>query len=263
MMSTEPKNNDLNATEKKMVTPTTSIAERPPYPPGVPFKFAPDGAVQPFAGNTILAHLSPESAIYSSLLSLHSKLATHPTLSRLYTLLPPPSYHVTLFEGVCDQVHHGPPGVFWPQGVPVDAPLEECTSLLIGKLGTGSAVSATGGSLDDFGLRVTGINPRFVVIGVDVSCADAGEQEKIRNLREKLSKVLGIRHPGHDLYRLHISLAYFIRWPGEEELEALSVLLKEHLEGMSEKEKGVRLGRPEFCRFKDMFAFERLFYLGD
>jgi hypothetical protein len=99
-----------------------------PYPRGVPAKFSPEGAVQPFAGNTIVCHLrrrpGPDEIgsaggsssgtgcpMRAALDTLYSRLAAHPFATTgapeggpLYTLLPPASWHVTLFEGVCDQV---------------------------------------------------------------------------------------------------------------------------------------------------------------
>jgi hypothetical protein len=76
---------------------TIPDADRDPgYPIGVPSKFDPEGNVQPFSGNTIIVHLSPRTEFYASLLELHAKLAASP-LSSLFALLPPESWHMTIF----------------------------------------------------------------------------------------------------------------------------------------------------------------------
>lgn len=76
---------------------TIPDADRDPgYPIGVPSKFDLEGNVQPFSGNTILAHLSPDSELYASMLELHGKLAASP-LAPLFALLPPTSWHMTVF----------------------------------------------------------------------------------------------------------------------------------------------------------------------
>jgi len=85
--------------------PTFSVtipdADRDPgFPIGVPSKFDPEGNVQPFSGNTIIANLSPESELYASLLGLHAKLAASP-LASTFALLPPESWHMTIF-GMCN-----------------------------------------------------------------------------------------------------------------------------------------------------------------
>lgn len=91
-----------------LADPKTS--PRPKYPPGVPDKFDPDGNVQHFPGNTIICHLSNLTDLYSSMIVLYDRLNQSP-LSHLYTLLPPSSWHMTVFEGVTDKKRT--PG-YWP-----------------------------------------------------------------------------------------------------------------------------------------------------
>ena len=63
------------------------------------------------------------------MLVLHEKLLQS-NLSSVITLLPPSSWYITVFEGVCDEVRK--PG-FWPSDLAVDAPLEDCDALLAEK----------------------------------------------------------------------------------------------------------------------------------
>jgi hypothetical protein len=238
----------------------------------VPSKFSPSGEVQPFPGNTILAHLGgPSTPLYAALLPLHAQLAARSSSSsssKLYTLLPPESWHVTLFEGVCDQVRDAdraaPRGTYWPSDLAADAPLAECTAHFARKLKGFELLRDDG---PPYRMRVIGFSALEVGIGVAVEPVDEGEKARLRRLRDRLSQELRIRHPGHDNYGLHVSMAYFLRWmQPDEEREVKSVLdgvLAKSLDHGGILGMEFELGAPEFCEFKDMFWFERLFYLGE
>ena len=233
--------------------PRDRASERggPVYPAGVPGKFDPNGHVQPFAGNTIICHLSPASPLYASLLALHAKLAASP-LSHLYALLPPPSWHMTVFEGVCDRVRERPG--HWPAALPADAPLADCEALFSARL---AAFDLRDGG-PPYAMAVTGFDPLEIGIGVRVEPRDAREAARLRGLRDRLSGALGIRHAAHASYGLHVSVAYLLRHLTDEQREELSSMLDGHFESMP---KVFELAAPEFCRFDDMFEFKRVMFL--
>lgn len=232
---------------------SSSFHVHPPrgYPAGVPSKFDPDGNVQHFPGNTIVSHLSPSSALYASLLGLHAKLAASP-LAHLFTLLPPSSWHMTVFEGVCDTERY--PG-HWPSDLPRDLPLDECTAHLAGKLST---FDLGEDARPPYRLTAQGFTSFDVGIGVHLSLRTPEEETRFRELRDRLSEVLKIRHAQHDRYGLHLSMAYFLRHLDEAQKEELGKLLMGHFESMPRE---FELGAPEFCTFENMFRFDRLFYL--
>lgn len=178
---------------------------------------------------------------------------------------------MTVFEGVCDGVRDGGSqgerkrgememgkGVYWPVGLRADASLEECTALFERKL-KGFDLGEAG---PPYKLRVAGFSRLEVGIGVAVECVGEEERKRVRDLRNRLAGVLGIRHPVHEVYGFHVSLAYLLRHLSLEQERELREVLDGFLE---EGGRGMEfeLGRPEFCIFEDMFAFERVFYLGD
>jgi len=234
-------------------TMSSSFQVYPPrgYPAGVPSKFDPDGNVQRFPGNTIVSHLSPTSAMYTSLLALHAKLAASP-LSHLYALLPPSSWHMTVFEGVCDTERH--PG-HWPSDLPRDLPLEECTAHLGNKL---KAFDLGEDARPPYRLTAQGFTSFDVGIGIHLMLRTPDEEARFRRLRDRLSEVLKIRHAQHNRYELHLSMAYFLRHLDDTQKEELGRLLMGHFETMP---KEFDLAAPEFCTFENMFRFDRLFYL--
>ncbi|KAJ6584628.1 RNA ligase/cyclic nucleotide phosphodiesterase [Mycena capillaripes] len=225
--------------------------EGPKYPPGVPYKFDPDGNVQHYPGNTIIAHLSPSSEpeLYNSLLALYDKLKNS-HLSHLYALLPPSSWHMTVFEGSVDQVRNSSR---WPDDLPIDASLEECTSLYRNKLSSFDLQCDP-----PYHISITGFDPLQSGIGVHLEPYTVEENARIRGLRDRLSNLLHIRTTNHDTYGLHLSVAYLLRFLTEDQDKELTKLLMDHFESMP---KRFELGPPEFCTFEDMFAFKRLFYL--
>ncbi|KAJ6584630.1 RNA ligase/cyclic nucleotide phosphodiesterase [Mycena capillaripes] len=208
-------------------------------------------ASQPFPGNTIISHISPSShpGLYDSLLVLYDKLKNS-HLSHLYVLLPPSSWHITVFEGVCDQVRYSS---LWPDDLSIDASLEDCTSLYENKLSTFDLQCDS-----PYHLSVKGFYPLYGLIALDLEPSTAEENARIRDLRDRLSGVLRIRAGSHDTYPFHLTLAYLLRSPTKDQDKELVKLLVDHFEGMS---KQLELGAPEFCSFEDMFTFKRLFYL--
>ncbi|KAF7346095.1 DUF1868-domain-containing protein [Mycena sanguinolenta] len=213
--------------------------EDPKYPPGVPSKFDADGNVQYYPGNTIIAHLSPsvEPELHRSMVALHDKLqSSH--LSHLYTLLPPNRVRV--------------PGR-WPDDLPLNASLEECTALFEKKLSSFDLQCDP-----PYHLSVTGFDPLENGIGVHLEPATTEENARIRGLRDRLWQLLHIRSERHDTYPLHFSMAYLLRILTDEQDKELRALLMDHFQGMP---KQFTLGSPEFCTFENMFAFKPLLYL--
>ena len=221
---------------------------RPQYPSGIPGKFDPDGNVQPYPGNTIISHLSPSSDLHASVFVLHDKLRNS-NLSHLYALLPASSWHMTIFDGVLDKVRM--PG-YWPNDLSMNASLAECDALFANKLSSFDLQCDPPYLMSVVGFTQSGI------IGVHVEPRTLEENARLRGLRDRLSEALKIRHPDHEVYGFHLSLAYLLRYLTDEQKKELSLLLEEHLKSMPTE---FELGAPEFCKFEDMFAYHRQFYL--
>lgn len=160
---------------------------------------------------------------------------------------------MTIFEGVCDQVRR--PG-YWPTDLPLDAPLDEVTAHFVSKL--------TGFDLDSDGppyrMRVDGMDPLEVGIGIHLEPRGDEEGRRIRGLRDRLADVLDLKNPGHERYGLHFSVAYLLRRLSDEQEREVRELVLGCLEGV---DGDFELGAPEVCTFGDMFAFKRVFYLGE
>lgn len=226
-----------------------SADARKSRPGGVPAKFDTNGHVRPFPGNTIIAHLDPDSGLHVQLMKLYRELDAKEH-EGLYTLLPPSSWHMTVFEGVCDQVRQ--PG-FWPADLAPDAPLDKCHASFTEKL------LAFDMQLEPpFQLSVVEYIPRVDGIGLHLQPGTPAETSRLRGLRDRLSETLQIRHPTHETYAFHLSIAYFIRFPTDQERDDLDATLMNY---MRDFPREFELGAPEFCLFDNMFEFRRQFYL--
>jgi len=221
-------------------------------------KFTTDGAVRGFAGNTIICHLpqqGPDNAAFNALLDIYRTAADYPFLSQA-TLLPPSSYHMTVFGGANDQ-GRGKAGQ-WPEGMPADLPLEDCHRIV------GERLKAFRADLTlpiRMAVDMDAPTPSGSAIVIPLKPVDQAENDRLRDLRQRLSQATGIRIPAPDLYGFHISLAYWIR-PLTTKQEA-DYGRAHHNWGKALQKAApvIALGAPEFCTFRDMFAFERQFFL--
>lgn len=212
------------------------------HPPGVgtapPVKFAPDGAVQPFAGNTILCHIDPASDAHAALAELQNALKAGP-LAGAFAFLPPSSLHMTVFEGIAPV---GP----WPEGVPASTPRNDVSRTLEARL--------DGLTLPQ-GARIAASN-LHAAHSVTVAGADAAEEAALRRTRSLLREATGIRPAGFDDYVFHITLAYRLRWFAQDEARDLLARSDAAFQEAALRLSSIALGPPEFCDFETMHHFE-------
>jgi hypothetical protein len=224
-------------------------------PPALLEKLNPDGTYQPYAGNTIICHIAPESAAFAALTDVHAQLSQRSFSAKL-SRLPTSSYHMTLFGGANDK--HRRPGN-WPEGVAFDTPIADCHKELARRL--------DGFDLEcdlPFRMKVSaeGVREKEMALRLELEPVDEAENQKLRRLRDRLSVLLGIKVPGHETYGFHISLAYVIDWLNPDELKDYRSSYAEWRDMVALHSPVIELGRPEFCTFKNMLRFDRQFYLG-
>ena len=227
-------------------------------PADVGRKFTPDGRIRAFAGNTVICHLpqqGPGSRAFDGFLDVYRDLATRRFAQKM-ALLPTSSYHMTIFSGANDQNRQ--PGA-WPAAVPLDAPMGACDRWIAERLRgfplkTGLPIR----------MKVSDAAPQPAAgsIQIRLEPADAGEERKLRGLRDRLAEALTIRAVDHHAYKFHVSLAYLIQWLTPEEEANYVEAYSAWLDLLREAAPIIELGAPEFCTFRDMFAFKTEFRLG-
>jgi len=234
-----------------------SLAEGQVHPKDVGRKFYPDGRVRRFRGNTVICHLDQQgknSTAFNALLELYRHIPAASFADKI-TLLPPSSYHMTIFGGANDPDRK--PGV-WPADLPLDMPIDDCNRILGERLR-----AAAIGPVAPIRMRIDMSPPAAneTPLTIRLLPLDDIEERRLRGLRNRLSEVLGIRAPGHDSYRFHITLAYLIRNLDAEEDRAFREAYVRYHSEVARRCPVIELGQPEYCTLDDMFAFHRQFYL--
>lgn len=237
------------------VTATAVAASRPIYPLGIPEKFSVDGDVRYYPGNTTLCHLPSDSPLLPGLRALYDAYSTHPILSRKMKLLPPASWHMTVFDGVRERECE--PGM-WPTGV-VKVPLKQSTAEFAVKLKAFGQQLENEGLAPPYRMRVTSFDDGTVGCGLVIEGATDEEEKRMRRLRDRIGDTLGFRAPNHETYGFHISTLYLLRHMDGADREDFERVRRQFLPVLQQE---FELGSVEFCTFDNMFEFPRQFYLG-
>ena len=215
-------------------------------------KFHANGKVRTYPGSTIVCHVAAERALVERLDRLYDCLRAA-SASHAYTLLPPSSWHMTLFVGICDQDRRPDR---WPAGIALDAPLDEATSIIGERL-----QSEPFGGPQRFRMRVARFAPLTDALILRLEPADEEQNTAIRRLRDKIADRIGMRLADHADYTFHITIGYFVAQPTDEAFIELADLLAEELADMRACLSPFEVGPGEYCLFNDMFCFQRRFFL--
>lgn len=241
-----------------LTAPATLGARTENYPPDVGRKFSAGGRVLPFAGNTVICHLPQQgenAAAFDAMLDIYRDVPAHP-FARKIALLPPSSYHMTVFGGANDRPRMRES---WPADLPFDMPIAECNRVMTERLKRADLHVAL-----PIRMRVDldqkPVNGKALIFLLQP--ADDGERAKLAKLREQLADVFKIRAPDAASYRFHISLGYAIAWFTPAEMRELETAWARWVRQIADKSPIITVGAPEYCTFADMYAFKRQLLLG-
>ncbi|MGV8853226.1 MAG: DUF1868 domain-containing protein [Devosia sp.] len=201
------------------------------------------GAFQPEAGNTVVCHVEEGSATQQALVDARRQFATMADAANL-ALTPVASYHMTLFQGIIEARRAYP---YWPRDIAGDMPILAMTEQFMQRLqgfagGPGFQVAVT--AMVPTGLRVEGITP--------------ADRQAMASWRNQFADLLGYRHPDHDSYEFHITMAYLIDWLDEASLPGWKAMLDAVEADIVQRAPVLELRAPAFCSFSDMNWFEEL-----
>jgi hypothetical protein len=212
-------------------------------------KFNPDGTRRPFKGNTVICHLQSQGSTRDAVEQIATDLKRSSFIRKI-ALLPPDSYHMTVYPGVNDQ---GRDITGWPSDISKDASIEEC-SRIVGERMRSFHLECQLPLRMKVDETKTIENPRastLRMIGID-----EGEERKIRRIRDRLVDVFRFRDNKHDEYGFHITLAYQLRrFTPSEQAEYRSILAK-NVPQIIASAPAFEFANPEFCSFPDMFRFD-------
>jgi hypothetical protein len=217
--------------------------------PDAALKFTPGGMPKPFAGNTVICHVPHQSRFMDGASALQDALQSANFAHKL-GILPPESYHMTIFPGANDQAR---PRSSWPGGVALDATIEQCSSIMRQRM---ESVHLEG----PFPLRVEIDVPATMNYGractLRMKGADPNAEHTLRAIRNRLADVYQYRGPEHDNYGFHITIAYTMTDLSAEEMTHYHALLQDAVNRLTRETPVLSLGLPEYCTFRDMFRFD-------
>ena len=209
-------------------------------PPHLGTRYLRAGGFLPEPGNTIVCHVTKGSPTQDVLVEAREKFLAMPEAQQ-FVFTPITSLHMTLFQGIIE--YRRKPG-FWPEGIALDAPIDEMTDIMAGRLEQLSV-------FEPFQVEVTRARPS----GLLVEGASERDRKTMRAWRDALAGVLGYRHPDHDDYPFHITFAYAIDWLADDALPRWQAILDEVAGDIRRKMPILELDPPAFCSFEDMNHF--------
>jgi hypothetical protein len=212
--------------------------------PGGGGKFASDGRVLPFPGNTFLCHIDQQSQFYAALCAVQDALRKLPQADH-FTFLPKPSFHMTIFCGVSGSPL-GSDG--WPKGFAQGATLDQITDAFKERLkqsGLKSGVSVLPDHL-------------YLPTSVSMRAATDEDEAKLRATRQALEDLTGLCRGDVTSYVFHVSMAYVVKWLSQSAaldlMQDCKSLFGKHLADCDP----IHFSQVEFCTFENMHRFEKV-----
>ena len=206
-------------------------------------KFHEDGMVRRYPGNTVVADILPGNPAYRVMCRLRQMVIDMGLTSHII-LLPADSYHMTLIQGVNDQVRKE---THWPAGVSLDTPMEKMDEIV----STAYSKAALPGPVR---MRFDTISISKTACIIRLHPADAEQSRILWDFRDRAADNLEMRLPGHEAYRFHISLGYV--WKvAEGEIAEKMEQLKEKINAYIATQPEFWTAAPYMAYYDDMHAF--------
>jgi hypothetical protein len=230
---------------------TSAISLESPHAVGR--KFYADGMVRQWPGNTFVGHAGQQGedfAAFDALLNIYRQMPRH-SFAKKITMLPPSSYHITVF-GALNEEDRGTER--WPTQLDPATPLEVVTQDWLRQLQKWPPLEPAVFEFEVLAPQRTSSDAPHVPLRP----ADAATAQRLRDLRNQLSSLTGIRQPDHETYAYHLTLGYLIQNLSPQESADLYAV---SLEWMAQLPSRLRITSVAFCSFRDMFAFQELHLL--
>ena len=213
------------------------------YPvPGAEHKFDHNGKPLPFPGCSIISKIPLKSDLFYEIKLLQLK---YKNLSpeKAYTYLPETSFHMTLFD--CCNINTFNTQ-YWPKNIVEDNNFEKIAYVLSKRIKNLKFP-------DKFDLK---LNKLFGGYSMILEGNTKKDEKIIRDYRNKLSDLLGIRFENHETYSFHITLAYILRKLKDDEIKKVIKINFRLLEGFVKKFPIIQIEKPELCTFENMYEFK-------
>ena len=207
-------------------------------------KFDNDGNPLHWPGCTIICPIQ-ENSLVSSLLAEVQENFKEIAPNRKYTFLPQSSFHMTLFD--CCNVSTFKTS-YWPDSIQDTQNYLEIANILSDRLKNYQFPNPLAVKLNKF----------FGGFSTLLTPYSSKDEEILRNCRDDLSNLLGIKFENHLRYTFHITLAYILEPLTLEEVSRLIGLEKKMNKKFKNEIPLINLPQPEICVFNDMYKFTNI-----
>ena len=207
-------------------------------------KFDNDGNPIHWPGCTIICPIQ-ENSLVSSLLAEVQENFKEIAPNRKYTFLPQSSFHMTLFD--CCNVSTFKTS-YWPDSIQDTQNYLEIANILSDRLKNYQFPNSLAVRLNKF----------FGGFSTLLTPYSSKDEEILRNCRDDLSNLLGIKFENHLRYTFHITLAYILEPLTLEEVRRLIGLEKKMNKKFKNEIPLINLPQPEICVFNDMYKFTNI-----
>ncbi len=221
------------------------LVQAAPRAAAVAPKFTPDGSEAHWTGNSIICHVDKRSESFMALLDIHRDLMRSGMLHRI-AVLPPASYHLTVFNGISYPARH----LDFPTDIPPDADEAFCNAWFLAKLKAFDLRCEL-----PFRLRALPVEMQTNLYNIQFEPVDEAENRKIRKLRDRLAQALNFRLADHDSFRFHITLNYFYSAMSREEERRFFTLHQALAGELIRRAPVLELQNPEYVYFDGMYQF--------
>lgn len=186
------------------------------YGKGIGRKFEEDGSVRRYPGNTIIADVNPGCSAYDVMVQLR-KMVIDAGFDDSMILLPEDSYHMTVIQGLNDQVRTDE---YWPAVLAKDIPMQDVDDHVTAAI---ESVQMPGA----IRMKFREVRVKEMCCFVSLTPADEVQEGILREFRDKAAEAIGVYLPRHNEYGFHITLAYTRVIAEGERAELLQTLLEE------------------------------------
>ncbi|MCW9715264.1 DUF1868 domain-containing protein [Avibacterium sp. 21-594] len=214
-------------------------------------KFDFDGQALRYRGNSIISHIPQSTSFYQNLLKFQQEIQRS-ALGDRHIFLPKNSLHITLFNGVNENIAQRNKVGYWPADVPKNAEISDVHRHLLNKLSQSNLELP-----DKLLFRPTELWTPFdkkgITLGVEL--VDDRQKHSIIELRKHLNQLFETQRNSPENLNFHISLGYtwkvysptLMSWAEEQRL----IWSKHFLE----KNPTFEIDTIEFAVFDDMLSY--------
>lgn len=212
-------------------------------------KFYADGTVKTFSGNTFICHIPKMSNFWRFASFSQAKVGLVDFYNKM-VMLPPDSFHMTVFEGVCEEVRKENN---WVKSFPLDTPLYKMTSYFFNKI---SKLYKPEG----LKMRAKKIvaDKNYEGVQFILEPLNKEEENKILKFRSIFKDVTGMVNHHENGYKFHCALSYIYINLTYKEKDILEKVFKDINKALTKKYSLIELGPIEYCYFENMFRFSTL-----